>query len=157
MSEYNWVRVIPRLALAFVLSVGTVIRAHISGFSCAGGFIDGLQFVVELLAAMLAVEGFHWMAWRMRQPSKALRLSQHSGVRISFPTGGKLFAPLGALSSFLLALLILRISIAYIGSVAPCEAADLSSISGKLIVAAIVEAYGLLLVAHAVLKMLPRS
>ena len=81
--------------------------------------MGGVQFVVQLLAGMLVVEGFHWMTWRMRQTSKVIRARQEGGVHISYPTGGKLFAPVGAISSFLLGLFVLEISNAYIGSVTP--------------------------------------
>jgi len=161
MPLYNWGRVIRRLALAFALSVLAAFRAHTSWGVwppniCRGGFMDGAQFVVQLLAAMLVVEGFHWMTWRMRQTSKVLRARQQGGVHISFPTGGKLFAPVGAISSFLLGLFVLQIANVYIGSVTPCEALDPSTISKKVIVGAIVEAYGLLLLADAALRKLPR-
>jgi hypothetical protein len=162
MPQYNWRRVIRRVALAFALVVLAAVRAHTSWGvwppnMCSGGLMDGVQFVVELLAAVLVVEGIHWMTWRMRQTSKALRAKQQIGVHISFPTGGKLFAPVGAIPSFFLGLFVLRISNAYIGSVTPCEAVDLRSISGKMIAAVIVGAYGLLLIADAGLRKLPRS
>jgi hypothetical protein len=119
--------------------------------------VDGVQLVVQLLAAMLVVAGIHWMTWRMRQTSEAFRAKQQSAVHISFPTGGKLFAPIGAISSFLLGLFVLLISNAYVGSVTPCESVDLNSISRKMIVAVIVGAYGFLLLADAALRKLPRS
>jgi hypothetical protein len=162
MPRYNWQRVIRRVALAFALLVLAALRAHTCWGVwppniCSGGFVDGIQFVLQLLAAMLVVEGIHWMTRRMRQTSKAFRAEQQSAVQISFPTGGKLFAPVGAISSFLLGLFVLLISNAYIGSVTPCESVDLNSISRRMIVAVIVGAYGFLLLADAALRKLPRS
>jgi hypothetical protein len=161
MPRYNWKRVVSRVGLAFVFSVFMVLQAHTSKNAwppriCNGGFMDGVQFIVQLLTAMLVVEGCHWLAWQTRQAPKALRAKQQNEVRISFPTGGRLFAPVGAFSSFLLVLFVLLISIGYIGSVTPCAAVDPSNISRRLMVAAIVEGYGLLLLAETALRKLPR-
>lgn len=119
MPPYHWQRVIRQVALAFALFVLAALRAHTSWgvwppHICSGGFVDGVQFVVQLLAAMLVAEGIHWMTWRMRQTSKAFRAKQQNAVHISFPTGGKLFAPVGATFSFLLGLFVLLISSAHI-------------------------------------------
>jgi hypothetical protein len=161
MPRYNWKRVTSRVVLAFVLSVLIVVQAHTSKNAwppriCNGGFMDGVQFIVQLLAAMLVVESCHWLTWQMRQASKAFRAKQQNEVRTSFPTGGRLFAPVGAFSSFILALFVLQISIGYIGSVTPCTAVDTSNISRRMMAAAIVEGYGLLLLAEAALRKLPR-
>jgi hypothetical protein len=161
MPQYNWERVIRRLALASAFSVLIALQAHTSKNAwppriCNGGFMDGVQFVVQLLIAMLVVEGFHWITWQLRHTSKAFRAKQQSEIRISFATGGRLFAPVGAFSTFLLALFVLQISVVYIGSATPCAAVDPSNISRKMIVASIVEGYGLLLLAEAALRKLPR-
>jgi hypothetical protein len=121
-----------------------------------GGFEDGVEFVLQLLVAMSVVEALHWVTWQLRQSYKAFRSSPQNEIRISFPTGGRLFAPVGAVSSVLLALFVLQISAAYIGSVTPRAAIDSSGISRRTTAGAIVEGYGLLLLAEAVLRKLPR-
>jgi hypothetical protein len=150
-----------RVGLASGFAVFMVLQAHTSKNAwppriCSGGFVDGVQFIVQLVAAMLVVEGCHWLAWQARQAPKAFRAKQQDEMRISFATGGRLFAPVGAFSSFLLVLFVLLISIGYIGSVTPCAAVDPSNISRRLMVAAVVEGYGLLLLAEILLRKLPR-
>jgi hypothetical protein len=118
--------------------------------------MDGAKFVCELLAAILVIEAVHWVAWRIRQPMNASDSNPQHEVKLSFPTGGRLFAPVEAVSTLLLALFVLYISTAYIGSVAPCTALQPTPITRRIAVGTIVEAYGLLLLAEAALRKFPR-
>jgi len=160
VRRYNWKRVGVRVALASGIAVLIALSAHSSRNAwppriCNGGFMDGVVFILGLFAAMLVVEGFHWGAWLMRQQSDASRATSQLSLDNSSPTGGRLFAPVGWLSSFLLALLVLFVVRAYIGTLTACEGVDPSSISKRMVVGAIFQAYGVLLLAEVALRKYP--
>ena len=84
-----------------------VVSAHTSGKSawpppstCQGGLVEALVFEAKFVAALLFVEGLHWLAWFMRQGSRA------SGKE-AVVTGGRLFAPRDVVASIALGLFLL--------------------------------------------------
>ena len=113
------------------------------------------MFVLTLFVAMLFVEGFHWLGWLMRQAPCASRKARDS-AEVSSPTGGRLFAPVGGVSSLLIARFVSYVVGAYIGALNPCEGIDPSNISKRLIAGGILQAYGVLLLAEAILRKFPR-
>jgi hypothetical protein len=161
MRRYNWGRVVVRIALASALAAFYAVAAH-SGRSvwppriCNGGFADAIEFVLGLSAAMLVIEGLHWGTWWMRQLSNVSRAKSQKSVDDSPSTGGRLFAPLGGISSVLLAAIVLDAVRAYIGALTPCESLDPHSVSRRMIMGAIFQAYGVLLIAEALLTKFPR-
>jgi hypothetical protein len=103
-------------------------------------------FLLDLFVAMLFVEGSHWLGWVMR------RVPSASPAEVSSATGGRLLAPVGAVSSLLLALFVLYVVRAYIGLLTPCEGVNPSDISKRLVVGGILQAYGVLLLAEMLVK-----
>ena len=104
--------------------------------------MDGIAYLLQMVAGMLVVEGLRWTTWFLRQVSHGFSAAAQESTRIFFPNGGKLFAPIGGSSSFLLALLMLQIVRAYIQQRTPCPGTDPQNIFHRLVTGAIVEGYG---------------
>jgi hypothetical protein len=164
MRRYNFKRVAIRVAVASAIAALFALSIHFPKYAwppviCNGGFtdaiVDGIVFIFALFIAMVLVEGFHWLGWLMRRAPSASTQARDSAEVLS-PTGGRLFSPVGAVSSIVLALFVLGVVRSYIGPLTPCERVDPSEISKRLIVGAILEAYGLLLLAEAILRKFPR-
>jgi hypothetical protein len=147
MPPYNWPRVGWRLALAAAMSLMIVISVHTSGKSawpppstCQGGIVEALVFEAKFVAALLFVEGLHWLAWFMRQGPRP------SG-KGAVVTGGKLFAPRDVVASIALGLFLLKAS-TYIGVATPCDALPFRGITLRMAIGEILAAYAILLFAN---------